>query len=121
MHVHYSRMWKLRVCVITVHHTSAANDISTTGHAFLAIQTPPPHPSRPAIGKVQELLWMIPTMIPKIPRAEAKISTIKILTKRDASWASPIAHAEPAMPTDTPDAIFVNPTESPEENIPYPA
>jgi hypothetical protein len=52
------------------------------------------------------LLWIIPTMIPKIPRAEAKISTIKILTKRLGSWASAIAHEEPAIPTLTPEAIF---------------
>ena len=74
-----------------------------------------------ATGNVQALLWMIPTMIPNIPNADAKISTIKILTNNDASWASPIAQELPAIPTLIPDAILVNPTDKPAENIPYPA
>ena len=77
--------------------------------------------SRAEIGKVHELLWIIPTIIPKIPRADAKISTIKIFTKSEASWASPMAQLDPAIPTEIPEAIFVNPTDSPAENIPYPA
>ena len=43
---------------------------------------------------------MMPTMMPKIPSAEAKISTMRILTKSEASWASARAQAEPAMPTE---------------------
>ena len=70
---------------------------------------------------MQALDWIMPTMIPKIPRAEAKISTIRILTKSEGSWASPMAQEEPAIPTETPEATFVNPTERPAENIPYPA
>ena len=72
-------------------------------------------------GKLQALLSIIPTIIPKIPRAEAKISTIKILTNNEASCASAMAQLDPAIPTDTPDAMLVRPTESPAENIPYPA
>lgn len=73
------------------------------------------------MGKVHELLWIIPTIIPKIPKAEAKISTIRIFTNKEGSWASPIAQLDPAIPTETPEAILVRPTDSPEENIPYPA
>ena len=62
---------------------------------------------------------MIPTMIPKIPRADAKISTIKTLTKRDESWASARAHDEPAIPTAIPLAMLVNPTDSPDEKTAY--
>ncbi len=43
----------------------------------------------------------MPIIIPKIASADAKISTIKILTKRDASCASPRAQELPAMPTET--------------------
>lgn len=73
------------------------------------------------MGKVQALDWMIPTMIPKIPSAEAKISTIKILTNKLESCASAMAHELPAMPTETPLAMFVNPTDNPALNMPYPA
>lgn len=45
--------------------------------------------------------WMIATMIPKMPSADAKISTIKIFTNRLASWASARAQLLPATPTDT--------------------
>mmetsp|Transcript_7418 Transcript_7418/g.17089 ORF Transcript_7418/g.17089 Transcript_7418/m.17089 type:complete len:83 (-) Transcript_7418:1-249(-) len=74
--------------------------------------------SRAVIGNVHALLWIIPTIMPKMPRAEAKISTIKILTNRDESWASPTAQLDPAIPTETPDAILVSPTDRPEENMP---
>ena len=72
-------------------------------------------------GKVHALLSMMPTMIPKIPRADAKISTINTFTNKEESCASAIAQLDPAIPTDTPDAILVRPTESPAENIPNPA
>jgi hypothetical protein len=65
--------------------------------------------------------WMIPTIIPKIPRAEAKISTMRILTKSDSSCASERAHELPAIPTEIPLAIFVNPTLHPDQNTEYPA
>lgn len=64
-------------------------------------------------GNSAVLDWMMPTMIPKMPRADAKISTMRIFTNRDASWASPRAHALPATPTEIPLARFVNPTPSP--------
>ena len=41
--------------------------------------------SKAAIGNVQELLWMIPIMIPKDPKADAKISTISTFTNIDRS------------------------------------
>ena len=44
--------------------------------------------------------WIIPTIIPKMERAEAKISTIKILTNNDGSCASARAQLLPAMPTE---------------------
>ena len=40
-------------------------------------------------------------MTPKMPKAEPKISTIRILTKRDEFWASASAQELPAMPTHT--------------------
>ena len=43
--------------------------------------------------------WIIPTMTPKIPNAEAKISTTKILTNNEPSWASAKAQLDPATPT----------------------
>ena len=44
--------------------------------------------------------WIIPTIIPKMERAEAKISTIKILTNNDGSCASARAQLLPAIPTE---------------------
>ena len=89
---------------------------------------------------------IIATMIPKMPSAEAKISTIKILTKRESSWASLKAHELPAipvqnekndikfeeekkikkrlnngLPTAIPLAMFVKPTLQPDQNTLYPA
>ena len=46
-----------------------------------------------AVGNWALFDWIIPTIIPKIPSAEAKISTIKILTKSESSWASANAQA----------------------------
>ena len=60
-------------------------------------------------------------MIPKIPNADAKISTIRTLTKSESSWASPSAQELPAIPTEIPLAMFVNPTLQPEKNTEYPA
>lgn len=60
---------------------------------------------------------MMATMIPKMPSADAKISTIKILTKSEPSCASASAQLLPAMPTATPEAMLLIPTESPEEKV----
>ena len=38
---------------------------------------------------------MIPTMMPNIPKADANISTMRILTKREESWASARAQEDP--------------------------
>lgn len=67
-------------------------------------------------GNCALLDWMIPTMIPNMPRAEAKISTIRIFTNRESSCASARAHALPAIPTEMPLAMLVNPTLHPEKN-----
>ena len=69
-------------------------------------------------GNCELLDWIMPTMIPNIPKAEANISTIRILTKRESSCASAKAHALPAIPTAIPLAMFVNPTLQPEKNTP---
>ena len=66
-------------------------------------------------GNCALLDWMIPTMMPKMPSADAKISTIRILTNRESSCASASAQALPATPTEMPDAMFVNPTLQPEK------
>lgn len=42
---------------------------------------------------------MMDTMTPKMPKADPKISTIRILTNKDAFWASARAQPEPATPT----------------------
>jgi len=42
---------------------------------------------------------IMPTMIPKSPRAEPKISMIRILTNMRGSCASDRAQAEPTTPT----------------------
>lgn len=49
------------------------------------------------------------------------LTTMRIFTNNEESWASPSAHADPAIPTEIPLAIFVNPTEQPEKNTEYPA
>ncbi len=46
-------------------------------------------------------LIMIPTITPKRPRADPKISTIKILMNKLSSCAWDKAHAEPVTPTHT--------------------
>ena len=44
---------------------------------------------------------MMPTMTPKIPSADAKISMMRILTKREPFCASARAQELPTMPTQT--------------------
>ena len=65
--------------------------------------------------------WMIPTMTPNMPRAEPKISTINILTKREELAASARAQLDPDTPTHHPDAILVKPTLRPLQKTQYPA
>lgn len=61
-----------------------------------------PHPPPPRTRHTPLAQWdakMMPTMTPKRPRAEPKISTIRILTKRVPFWASARAHELPVTPT----------------------
>ena len=44
------------------------------------------------------MLWMIPTMIPKMPSANAKISTMRIFTKRDEEQRERLAIEKPNRP-----------------------
>ena len=60
------------------------------------------------------------TITPKRPIADAKISTIRILTKRDPFWASARAAPDPTMPTAIPQKRLQNPTVSPAPNRAYP-
>jgi hypothetical protein len=64
---------------------------------------------------------MIETMTPKIPKADPKISTMRIFTKSDGSCASAMAHELPAMPTQMPLPKFVRPTDTPDQKQEYPA
>ena len=59
----------------------------------------------------------IETMTPKRPMALAKISTMRILTKSDASCASASAAPDPTMPTAMPQKRFEKPTVRPAANI----
>ena len=59
----------------------------------------------------------MPTMIPKSPSAEPKISMIKIFTKVEGVWASARAHPAPVIPTATPQKRFESPTLIPAVNI----
>ena len=42
---------------------------------------------------------MIPTITPKRPSADPKISMTKILTNVSGVWASEMAHPDPVIPT----------------------
>lgn len=64
---------------------------------------------------------MIPIITPNSPRADAKISTMRIFTNRDAFWASERAHEEPTMPTLRPQNRLDKPTVIPATKIAYPA
>lgn len=55
-------------------------------------------------------------MTPKSPMALPKISTIRILTKRLAFWASASAAPLPTMPTHTPQQRLQSPTVKPAPN-----
>ena len=60
-------------------------------------------------------------MRPKRPMAEAKISTTRIFTKRELSWASASAALLPLMPTATPQNKLDAPTVRPAQNKLKPA
>lgn len=85
---------------LTARFVSISNDFNHTLTYDLDI-TPAHHRHHAnfPVGKSAELLMMMLTMTPKMPRAEPKISTIRILTKSDGSCASASAQAEPATPT----------------------
>ena len=57
--------------------------------------------------------WMMPTMMPKSPSADPKISMINIFTKVDGVCASARAHPDPTTPTQMPQTRFEMPTERP--------
>ncbi len=56
---------------------------------------------------------MIPTMTPNRPRADPKISMIRIFTKVEGVWASASAHPAPVTPTQIPQNKFDIPTDRP--------
>ena len=58
---------------------------------------------------------------PKRPMAEPKISTIRILTKSEASAASARAAPEPTWPTHRPQTRLTTPVVRPAPNMRYPA
>ena len=64
---------------------------------------------------------MIPTMTPNNPRAEPKISIIKILTKVDGVWASARAAPDPVTPTQIPQTRFDKTTRRPAAKSAYEA
>lgn len=59
-------------------------------------------------------------MTPNSPMALPKISTIRILTKRLAFWASARAAPLPTMPTQTPQKRLHKPTVRPAPNMEKP-
>ena len=63
---------------------------------------------------------IIPTINPNKPMAEAKISMMRILTKRVGFAASVKAAPDPTIPTATPQNKLDNPTMSPDPNTIYP-
>ena len=70
---------------------------------------------------------MIPTITPKSPKADPKISITKILTNVSAVYASDKAQPLPVTPTQIlillfyPQSKFENPTEMPVQNNELPA
>lgn len=60
-------------------------------------------------------------MTPNRPRAEPKISTMRILTKVEGVWASAKAQPAPVTPTQIPQKRLERPTDNPEPKIPKPA
>ena len=62
----------------------------------------------------------MPIMTPKRPRAEPKISMMRILTKVEGYWESANAAPAPVTPTQMPHTKFEIPTESPAPKIAYP-
>merc|ERR1712166_1036216 len=63
---------------------------------------------------------IMPTMIPKGPRAEPKISMTRILTNMRGSCASDRAQAEPTTPTQIPQKRLARPTVMPVQKKQYP-
>lgn len=61
-----------------------------------------------------------PTIRPKRPKTEPKISTTKTLTKSWGSWASAKAALEPVMPTQTPQRRLHTPTVRPPQKMACP-
>lgn len=66
----------------------------------------------PAINK--------PTIKPKRPKMEPKISTTRILTNKALSLASAMAALAPVIPTETPQIKLQTPTVNPAQNKAYP-
>jgi hypothetical protein len=56
-----------------------------------------------------------PTINPKRPTIDPKISMTRTFTNRDASAASASAQDEPAMPTETPHTRLDKPTVRPDQ------
>lgn len=54
-----------------------------------------------------------PTINPKSPKTEPKISTTRILTKSEESAASDTAAVAPVIPTAIPQIILLKPTVKP--------
>ena len=69
------------------------------------------------MGQSALLIWMMPTMTPKSPMAEAKISMIKILTNVEGVCESARAQPDQMTPTETPQNKFERPTEIPAPKI----
>lgn len=60
---------------------------------------------------------MMPIITPNSPRAEPKISMMRILTNVEGVYESARAHPAPVTPTHTPQKRLESPTESPEPKI----
>lgn len=93
----------------TFRYSKSSETTQTTG-------SPLNPPSRPLYFAEQ----IIATMTPKRPRALAKISTIRILTKSDGFCASLNAQLLPTTPTAMPQTRFEKPTIQPEKKRAYP-
>merc|ERR1711924_261913 len=105
--------------------TGAQSQLRSAGHrqhSQLLVESPNWSRRAPAqaFGNVAAFAWMIPTITPKSPRAEPKISSISIFTKRSGFCASPRAQPEPDTPTQIPQNRLDKPTKRPVAKRQYP-
>uniref|UniRef100_A0A1B0A8P1 Uncharacterized protein n=1 Tax=Glossina pallidipes TaxID=7398 RepID=A0A1B0A8P1_GLOPL len=97
---------------VLLYSKSKVPGISSADSGTSDASTPPPSELDFVIHS-----FRMPTIKPKRPIAEPKISTIKIFTNKTEFAASAKAAPEPTTPTETPQNKLTKPTAKPAPNI----